>query len=46
VPYHRHRDADVDGITLHDPDGLEIVLLWIGEKSPPSGHQHGSYWYY
>jgi hypothetical protein len=19
---------------MHDPDGLEIVLLWIGEKVP------------
>jgi len=27
---------------MHDPDGLEIVLLWIGEKVPPPGHQHGS----
>ena len=27
VPYQRHRDAEIDGITMHDPDGLEIVLL-------------------
>ena len=37
VPYHRHRAADVDGITLRDPDGLEIVLLWLGGKDPATG---------
>jgi catechol-2,3-dioxygenase len=37
VPYQRHRDAEIDGITMHDPDGLAIVLLWIGEKIPATG---------
>ena len=27
VPYQRHRDAEFDGITMRDPDGLEFVLL-------------------
>jgi catechol-2,3-dioxygenase len=46
VPYQRHRDAEVDGITLHDPDGLEIVLVWIGEKVPATGPPAWLYWYY
>ena len=46
VPYQRHRDAEVDGITMHDPDGLEIVLLWIGEKVPATGPPTWLYWYY
>jgi hypothetical protein len=37
VPYRRHRDAEVDGITMRDPDGLEIVLLGIGEKALAPG---------
>ena len=46
VPYQRHRDAEVDGITLHDPDGLEIVLLWMGVKGPATGPPAWLYWYY
>jgi len=46
VPYQRHRDTEVDGITLHDPDGLEIVLVWIGEKGPATGPPAWLYWYY
>ena len=46
VPYQRHRDAEMDGITLHDPDGLEIVLLWMGEKGPATGPPAWLYWYY
>lgn len=46
VPYQRHRDAEVDGITMHDPDGLEIVLLWIGEKGPATGPPAWLYWYH
>jgi catechol-2,3-dioxygenase len=46
VPYQRHRDAEVDGITMHDPDGLEIVLLWMGEKIPATGPPTWLYWYY
>jgi len=46
VPYQRHRDTEVDGITMHDPDGLEIVLLWIGEKDPATGPPAWLYWYY
>ena len=46
VPYQRHRDAEVDGITMHDPDGLEIVLLWLGEKVPATGPPSWLYWYY
>jgi len=45
VPYQRHRDAEVDGITVYDPDGLEIVLLWIGEKVPATGPPSWLYWY-
>jgi catechol-2,3-dioxygenase len=46
VPYQRHRDADVDGITMHDPDGLEIVLLWIAKKVPTAGPPAWLYWYH
>ena len=46
VPYQRHRDEEVDGITMHDPDGLEIVLLWLGEKVPATGPPSWLYWYY
>src|SRR5262252_3811565 len=46
VPYQRHRDAEVDGITMHDPDGLEIVLLWIGEKVQATGPPSWLYWYH
>jgi len=46
VPYQRHRDAEIDGITMHDPDGLEIVLLWIGEKVQVTGPPSWLYWYY
>jgi hypothetical protein len=31
---------------MHDPDGLEIVLLWIGEKDPATGPPAWLYWYY
>jgi hypothetical protein len=46
VPYQRHRDVEVDGITMHDPDGLEIVLLWIGEKVTATGPPAWLYWYH
>ena len=46
VPYHRHRDPEIDGITMHDPDGLEIVLLWMGKKVPATGPPAWLYWYY
>jgi catechol 2,3-dioxygenase-like lactoylglutathione lyase family enzyme len=46
VPYQRHRDTDVDGITMHDPDGLEIVLLWFGGKAPATGPPAWLYWYH
>ena len=46
VPYQRHRDVEVDGITMHDPDGLEIVLLWIGEKVPATGPPAWLHWYH
>jgi catechol-2,3-dioxygenase len=44
VRYRRHRDAEVDGITMHDPDGLEIVLLWIGEKALAAGPPPWLHW--
>ena len=46
VPYQRHRDAKVSGITMHDPDGLEIVLLWVPAKVPATGPPAWLYWYY
>lgn len=39
MPHQRHRDDSYDGVTVHDPDGLRIVLLHMGEathkKAPP-----------
>jgi catechol-2,3-dioxygenase len=46
VPYQRHRDAEVDGITMHDPDGLGIVLLWAGGKVPATGPPTWLHWYH
>lgn len=46
VPYRRHHDTEVDGITMHDPDGLEIVLLWIGEKALATGPPPWLHWYH
>ena len=46
VPYRRHRDAELDGITMRDPDGFEIMLLWLGEKVPGTGPPAWLYWYY
>jgi len=46
VPYQRHREEEVDGITMHDPDGLEIVLVWIGEKVSATGPPAWLYWYH
>ena len=45
VPYQRHRDAKVSGITMHDPDGLEIVLLWVPAKVPATGPPPWLHWY-
>ena len=46
VPYQRHRGADIDGITTHDPDGLEIVFLWISGKVPAAGPPAWLYWHH
>jgi catechol-2,3-dioxygenase len=45
VPYQRNRGAEMDSMTVHDPDGLEVVLLWIGEKVPATGPPSWLYWY-
>jgi catechol-2,3-dioxygenase len=44
VPYQRHRDGEVVGIMMRDPDGLEVVLLWIGEKVPGTRPPSWLYW--
>jgi catechol 2,3-dioxygenase-like lactoylglutathione lyase family enzyme len=45
VSYQRHRDTSADSIGVRDPDGLQIVLLWINEdfycEPPPAW----LYWY-
>jgi catechol 2,3-dioxygenase-like lactoylglutathione lyase family enzyme len=43
VPCQRHSEEHVDGITLRDPDGVELVLLSSDEEAhePPSW----LYWY-
>jgi catechol 2,3-dioxygenase-like lactoylglutathione lyase family enzyme len=46
VRYHRHRDTSAEGIGVRDPDGLEIVLLWIREKVPAKAPPAWLYWYH
>lgn len=36
VPYERHADEEIVGITTHDPDGTDIVLL-RPDKGPLTG---------
>ena len=36
VPYERHADEEIVGITTHDPDGTDIVLL-RPDKPPLTG---------
>jgi catechol 2,3-dioxygenase-like lactoylglutathione lyase family enzyme len=44
VPYQRHRDGNIDGITMRDPDGLEVALLWMGVKGPGDRPPSWLYW--
>jgi catechol 2,3-dioxygenase-like lactoylglutathione lyase family enzyme len=46
VPYRRHRDGKANGIAMHDPDGLEVVLLWIGEDIHTGAPPAWLYWYH
>jgi catechol 2,3-dioxygenase-like lactoylglutathione lyase family enzyme len=45
VHYQRHSDTNVDGITVRDPDGLEIVLLRISEQVRAGAPPAWLYWY-
>jgi catechol 2,3-dioxygenase-like lactoylglutathione lyase family enzyme len=45
VHYQRHRDKSADSIGLRDPDGLQIVLLWINEELHSEPPPAWLYWY-
>ena len=46
VTYQRLATRTFDGITTHDPDGLEIVFLWLSGKVPATGPPPWLYWYH
>jgi catechol 2,3-dioxygenase-like lactoylglutathione lyase family enzyme len=46
VHHQRHRDANADGITVRDPDGLEIVLLSISKDVRAGAPPAWLYWYH
>jgi catechol 2,3-dioxygenase-like lactoylglutathione lyase family enzyme len=46
VHYQRHSDEKGDGITVRDPDGLEIVLLLISENVHAGTPPAWLYWYH
>jgi catechol 2,3-dioxygenase-like lactoylglutathione lyase family enzyme len=45
VRYQRHRDTTADSIGVRDPDGLQIVLLWINEEVHAEPPPAWLYWY-
>jgi catechol 2,3-dioxygenase-like lactoylglutathione lyase family enzyme len=45
VHYQRYRDKSADSIGVRDPDGLQIVLLWINEEVPAEPPPAWLYWY-
>ena len=44
VRYRRHRDTNLDGIGVRDPDGLEIILLCTSQKAPAERPPAWLYW--
>jgi catechol 2,3-dioxygenase-like lactoylglutathione lyase family enzyme len=46
VRYKRHRDANLDGISVRDPDGLEILLLCLNEGVRAGAPPAWLYWYH
>jgi hypothetical protein len=45
VSYKRHRDTNLDGIGVRDPDGLEIILLRVSENVSAGAPPAWLYWY-
>jgi catechol 2,3-dioxygenase-like lactoylglutathione lyase family enzyme len=45
VHYQRYHDASADSIGVRDPDGLQIVLLWINEAVHSEPPPAWLYWY-
>jgi catechol-2,3-dioxygenase len=45
VPHQRHHDTSADSIGVRDPDGLQIVLLWINEEFHAEPPPAWLYWY-
>jgi catechol 2,3-dioxygenase-like lactoylglutathione lyase family enzyme len=46
VHYKRHRDTNPDGISVRDPDGLEIILLCLREEVQAATPPAWLYWYH
>lgn len=46
VRYKRHRDTNLDGIGVRDPDGLEIILLCVSENVRAGAPPAWLYWYH
>jgi catechol 2,3-dioxygenase-like lactoylglutathione lyase family enzyme len=46
VRYKRHRYTNLDGIVARDPDGLESILLCIGENVRAGTPPAWLYWYH
>ena len=46
VRYKRHRDTNLDGINVRDPDGLEIILLCVSENVRARTLPAWLYWYH
>jgi catechol 2,3-dioxygenase-like lactoylglutathione lyase family enzyme len=45
VHYQRYHDTSADSIGVRDPDGLQIVLLWINEAVHAEPPPAWLYWY-
>jgi catechol 2,3-dioxygenase-like lactoylglutathione lyase family enzyme len=45
VRYQRYRDTSADSVGVRDPDGLQIVLLWINEEVHAEPPPAWLYWY-
>jgi catechol 2,3-dioxygenase-like lactoylglutathione lyase family enzyme len=43
--FQRHRDKTADSIGVRDPDGVQIVLLWINEDVHAEPPPAWLYWY-
>jgi catechol 2,3-dioxygenase-like lactoylglutathione lyase family enzyme len=45
LQFQRHRDKTADSLGVRDPDGVQIVLLWINEQIHAEPPPAWLYWY-